>query len=351
MPRQTLKKRSDGRYVCKYHGKSFYGKTQGEALAARDEYKRGLEYTHEPPPERLVFADYAIKWIQTYKAGCREATFNQYATYLNRASEALPDVPMSEITPSDVQKVYNAVLKGMGEWSIKKFCMVLTACFESAFNDGIIPRNPCNKAKRPKGKAGTHRAIEPWERDLILSSVGRHPVALAAMVMLYAGLRRGEALMINLDRDIVNDEYIHVGGAVHFDVNQPVPGDTKSIAGVRDVPLFTPLRKALQGQHGLILSNASGGLMSQTSFRHAWSSYMRFLSSEAGKTVAITPHDLRHSFCTMLYDADIDIKTAVKWMGHADEKMILRVYAHLSSEKTQSAIWKVENHVENYVEN
>ena len=40
MPRQTLKQRPDGRYACKYKGKFFYGATQTEALAAREEYKR-----------------------------------------------------------------------------------------------------------------------------------------------------------------------------------------------------------------------------------------------------------------------------------------------------------------------
>lgn len=46
MPRQSLKKRADGRFACRYQDKFFYGKTQGEALAARDEYKRALEESH-----------------------------------------------------------------------------------------------------------------------------------------------------------------------------------------------------------------------------------------------------------------------------------------------------------------
>jgi integrase len=55
------------------------------------------------------------------------------------------------------------------------------------------------------------------------------------------------------------------------------------------------------------------------------------------KDVTIRSHDFRHSFCTMLYDAGVDIKTAMKWMGHSDEKMIMHVYAHLSEQKEFSA--------------
>lgn len=34
MPRQTLTKRADGRYACKYEGRFFYGKTANEAFAS-----------------------------------------------------------------------------------------------------------------------------------------------------------------------------------------------------------------------------------------------------------------------------------------------------------------------------
>ena len=39
----------------------------------------------------------------------------------------------------------------------------------------------------------------------------------------------------------------------------------------------------------------------------------------------------------MLYEAGVDLKSAQKWMGHADEKMIMRIYAHLSEKQEQRA--------------
>ncbi len=43
-------------------------------------------------------------------------------------------------------------------------------------------------------------------------------------------------------------------------------------------------------------------------------------------------------YCTMLYEAGIDLKTAQRWMGHADEKMILHVYAHLTDRQEQQSV-------------
>ena len=56
------------------------------------------------------------------------------------------------------------------------------------------------------------------------------------------------------------------------------------------------------------------------------------------KDVRIRPHDLRHSYCTMLYDAGVDLKTAMKWMGHADQEMTMRVYTHLTSEREKRSM-------------
>ena len=60
---------------------------------------------------------------------------------------------------------------------------------------------------------------------------------------------------------------------------------------------------------------------------------MKALSAAAGHDIIIRPHDLRVSYCTMLRDAGVDLKQAIIWMGHADEKMILRIYDQPGEER------------------
>ena len=57
--------------------------------------------------------------------------------------------------------------------------------------------------------------------------------------------------------------------------------------------------------------------------------------------VTIRPHDLRHSYCTMLRDAGVDLKVAMEWLGHADEKMILKIYDH-TDERIKSSVEKLK---------
>jgi len=48
----------------------------------------------------------------------------------------------------------------------------------------------------------------------------------------------------------------------------------------------------------------------------------------------------------MLYDAGVDLKTAQKWMGHADIKMTQAIYTHLSENREKEAEKAVAEHVD-----
>ena len=77
---------------------------------------------------------------------------------------------------------------------------------------------------------------------------------------------------------------------------------------------------------------------------------MQFLNLKAGgryatrsqpKIVAIdhfTPHQLRHTYATLLYNAGVDAKSAQEMLGHASVQTTLEIYTHLSKEKKTSAI-------------
>ena len=342
LPRQTLKKRPDGRYVCKYKGFSFYGRTQSEALAAREEYKKQEKYGRKPR-EKYTFAEYAAEWLPTYKSEVTAKVYDDYVARLNKIASILPKVEMRLITPSDIQRLYNA-FSDYWDSTRKKVAMTTKAVFKAALGDGIIVKNPCENIKPAKGKAGTHRNLEDWEVTLIEDTYQETPMGLFAMVMLYAGLRRGEALALNIDRDVdFSAGVIHVRHSLRFEHSKSIIVQPKTKAGVRDVPLFPPLREALTGRHGNVFSLPAGKNISLGLWNAEWQRYLRFLSTVAQKEVAIRQHDCRHTFATMLYDADVDVKTATKWMGHANEMMIMRIYAHLTEKKEESAIERVES--------
>jgi hypothetical protein len=72
MPRQKLTQRTDGYFKVKYHDKQFYGKTQAEAMKARDAYKQKEQMGLSHDLEGITFLDYALNWKFTAPiAACR----------------------------------------------------------------------------------------------------------------------------------------------------------------------------------------------------------------------------------------------------------------------------------------
>ena len=70
--------------------------------------------------------------------------------------------------------------------------------------------------------------------------------------------------------------------------------------------------------------------------------------AEKGKLPAwiefdIVPYTLRHAFCQMCRDTGVEINTCRRWMGHADAKMILKVYDAVSEDRSDQERKKVEN--------
>lgn len=55
MPRQKLTQRTDGYFKVKYHDKQFYGKTQAEAMKARDAYKQKEQMGSATTSKELPF--------------------------------------------------------------------------------------------------------------------------------------------------------------------------------------------------------------------------------------------------------------------------------------------------------
>lgn len=344
MPRikkERLKKRSDGRYKCKYHGKQFYGATMEEAIAKRDEYKR-LEAAGEYKRQNPTVSEYIEHWLPLHKSDISPKTYADYKKQLQALADAVgEDTYLRALSVDDAAKVW-VHYRGYSASTIHRAKMLYTALFDSAIENDICRKNPFRGrfAQPPKAPSGTHRALTDEEIRLIQTTP--HRAQLAALVMLYAGLRRGEVLALTRkDIDLKRGEII-VNKAVRFVGNTPTIERPKTAAGTRHVPILSIIRPALENAPQRILSANNGGLITSTAWRNAWNNYNAALSAAAGHPVSIRAHDLRHTYCTMLRDAGVDMHQAMLWMGHSDEKMILHVYDHVTDNRTQASINLVE---------
>lgn len=315
------------------------GYTPGELARAKaaklKEYgKEQKKQTPPPPPkpkrDAVTFRRYVASWYTLYKEPhIRPSTAKMYRSLLDRVLlPKLGDIPLEEITRADVQRLLNT-LTGRAKSTIKKCRLMLTEIFDSAVDDDLIPKSPARRLRLPEG---TQKLVLPVPPDQIPSLVAhcqKDPDGLFPLLLLYTGLRRGEALALRW-RDI-GEEEISVTRALTFQGNAGVIGPTKTAAGNRRVPLLPPVRRKL-GKRGapddLVFSGAEP--MTSTVYRNTWNRIQRHIPELAG----VHPHQLRHTYTDILRHAGVDPKTAQYFLGHEDYSTTANIYSRIDERDT-----------------
>ena len=382
MPREkkpTLKRRKDGRYRCVYHGLQFYGNTPEEAFAARDEYKLTSQKGFS---SRSTVSEYALPWLKRSYPSVADSTYTGLAIHLQHLIDCIGDKPLAEVIPSDLKQVYADQYRGLSNSYIRSAKQLFCALFDSAQADGLITSNPARDktAKPSKGKKPKERILTAKQREYIETLCTDHRMYPAVMAMLYAGLRPQECKALNIDRDIdFEHNTITVNEQVHIDGQKyAVSGELKTGWSKRTIPLFPPLKTVLEGRKGMLITSAHWKPVTIQAWKTGWQSYIycmetaingvserwygktkdQRIKKEAGELPAwidfdIVPYTLRHAFCAFCRDNGVDINTCRRWMGHADAKMILKVYDSVSADREQTEREKVEkqwNQVQNEVQ-
>jgi len=379
--KKDLQARADGRYRCTYQGRCFYGKTRDEARKRREEYVRLVEEGMRTGQVRV--RDFANMWLPIAKVKVKPHTYNSYAKMIDYLNMEIGDMNLNQVKPTDIKRVYSNHYATFSGSHIKHAKNLYTGLFDAAVGDGYIRANPCRavSAKPHKGPDGSHREITEEERYLIETT--EHPLRPLVMTMLYAGLRNGEALALDVDRDVdFEKKFIHVRRFRHADSNVPTIDESgKNQFAKRDIKLFPQLEEALKGLHGLLITMHDDMPLSKSGWKRIWGSYVNAIERRMNgcqkrwygkrqcdkenkrkydelmaqgkreeadqyylppwKPFTVRPYDLRHSFATYCRDNEVDILVCMRWMGHSDSKMILAIYDHVSTKREQKEFRKI----------
>ena len=364
---------ADGRYrVRVYIGikdgkkayKSVYGKTQKEADIKAEELKVSLRKGIDISAHNDSFKTWAEYWLLTKR---QEVSEDRYATLQSRSSiwiDALHNAQISQIKPFELQTILFSISaknpytdKPMAKKTIRGYVQVINAIFDFVVDNRVIDYNPANKLKAPQTATTVQRrALTVEERERIMEF--EHRAKPSAMLMMLSGLRRGEATALQWnDIDFVGNK-ISVTKSFNFKTKEfKVPKNGK--ARVVSVPqILIDYLKTLPRISLFVLTNAQGNMMTDDSWRRLYQSYLHDLNIKYGYNgdapnkfsptkipmliSPFTPHELRHTFCTIMYEAGIDALTAKEQLGHADIKTTLSIYTHLSSQHKENDLKKLD---------
>lgn len=355
--------------------KSFYGKTRAAAEAAYEDAKQGFVeqqtlLSHGITPESdITFKKWAEKWLEIYKKGSvRDVTY--YKTYEEPTKRYIisyfGNALLKDIKPSQI-KSFMAKYADKSFSTQHKILLSLRGIFRTAMDDRLINNNPVRNIKLSKSTSDREtikRAYTYEEARTVIEFAKTHKYGLDVICLLKSGMRRAELLCMpfRYTSPILGGVDLENG---LFRVRQSISESStgismescKSKKSVRDIPFDDEMREILlvqpayiyfkksdkEYQRKYLISGKYGGYIMPSN----WQSdrYTRFKKDfeaysqkEDLNIPMLSPHELRHSFGSILYSRGVDIVTISKLMGHENIEITVKLYVHDDLDLMKNAI-------------
>lgn len=322
-----MKKRKDGRY-CKQiriNGKkiSFYGKTVAELNKSIVNYQ-------ERETKGQLFQDVAKRWENYYLQTAKYTTYKRCGkSAFESTLKQFGKFYIKEIIPRDIDLYLKELAaKGYAQKTVATYKSILHQILQYAVLCGNIDTNPAAEVKLPKNLPKKLRDM-PSDEDIQIVDTLHDDFGFIAYFLLYTGLRISEALALNYDDIDRQSKTIIINKKLVYDGNKPIlEHETKTESGTREVILLDRLAEYLPiRKKGIIFCDDKGDYYTRSLFRHRWER----LQKDTG--ITLTPHQLRHAYATMLFEAGIDEKDAQELMGHSDIKLTRSIYTHIRQKR------------------
>lgn len=269
----------------------------------------------------------------------------------NKIVAGIGDIKVSKIKPLQVQDFLNS-LSCYSDGYIEKIYQLTCQAFLHAYRNGLTPIDFSLLLEPPKGRPSqTGRSLTDLERRLLLQVLPGHRGEIFCKLMLYTGIRPGEAMALQWkDIDFQKAE-LTVNKAFK---RSGYIGYPKTDAGIRTIPipahLLPLLREHYTGPMQRVCVSADGKPYTEGGRRAMWKSVKRQMNIAAGCTVKnnkvlpplrIDPkfdmYFLRHTYCTDLERAGVPINVARRLMGHASIDVTAQIYTHYNEESMERA--------------
>lgn len=358
--------RKDKTYMYRYTDASHrkqcvYAKTLDELREKEKriaiELARGVSSTNN----QLTVED-LLRTALKLKGNIRYETRKGYESHINiLAKEEFVQRKANTIKTSDAKLfILNMQKSGYSFWTIDARFTLLKSAFNIAVEDDILFKNPFNwkLSSVINVDKGCRCALTQEEQDGFLrfiASSGCYAKYLDhVQVMLGTGLRISEFCGLTIDNIDFKNRRIYVEKQLSVQ-DGPVYllTPTKSISGERYIPMsdsvYASLKRIIKkrekqsmkfpvdGRDDLLFIRNNGKPLQQENFRGYLKSMAAAYHKKTGESICVTPHILRHTFCTNMMRAGVDVKAMQYLMGHSSADVTLNVYTHTTYKDVEAA--------------
>lgn len=341
------------------------------AIEFEDEVKTAyLEQTTALSNKVLTFAELMKEWkanvlanqsISYYLAA--QTVEKKFNTYLKERH--LDNKPISAITVRDVQMFlnsFNTTEHKYSQESVKGYRRILRVLFNEAMRYEWMTKNPVcgTKVGATKGdvclkEVNEKQVFSIKESQEFLCALDaaqeKHiQFVIPIKLMLLTGMRIAEIHGLRWSDIDFDNRIIHVRRnrlyAQGFGWYEKLP---KTKTSFRDIPIPQTLIADLETYKDWFrLADSSfddkldeyyiaSNINRESTRTNSIGPWLKDFENRHGFK-NVTPHGLRHTYCSILLSQNVPIQTVSKYMGHSDSTVTLKVYSHFIPDTQDKAI-------------
>lgn len=320
-----------------YWRKSFYGKTEKEAIK---KYEKWLKCESNTPIERVqTVGEWAAKWLEIYKKDKVEySTYRNYEMYVNNhIIPALGRLKFKQVRPAHIEFFFRERAH-LSKSAQKHIYIALNGIFKTAAENHFCKENPVKKQTSLSKKENKIKVFSPTQVKKILEDAKKHQYGILVQLLLYTGLRIGELIALQwTDIDFKNN-LINIQRAVtraengNYKEKTPKSGKER-IIGINETLKDILLNLPKKGIY--ILTDENGHQLTYNSYY--WK-YNKFF--EETNNYYLSPHKCRHTYATYLLKGGADLRVIQSLLGHSNIN-VTEIYTHIDTDDIKANVVKL----------
>ena len=324
-------------------------RTKAEATAEARLTEADLIHGYDLESATTEFRRYFKRWYETTRMPyITERTQYNYRNTMKAIDSYFGTTSIGDISSDEYQMIVADYGKGHSHETTRKFHHHQKACFDYAFRNGVIKKDPTFSAK-VVGKQSEKKIKYLSESDMnklmhqVLETTTLDNTANYILILANAtGMRIGEILGLTFgDVDIAN-QVISVRQSYDYVLTHKAKA-TKTESSVRQVKVdkvtCSYLAEIVDDRRNLCKTsdkNVDGFIfINRNTFKPiSWTMVNKVLTRhcERAGVPRITTHAFRHTHISYLLNNDVYEQYVSERVGHADTTMIRRVYGHVLDE-------------------
>jgi integrase len=281
-------------------------------------------YLDKRETPRTTFSEMAKKYLAWSKANKR--SWDRDKDSLKPLKKAFGGKLLADISVESIEDYKAGRRAAVSAATTNRELALLKHLFSKAVEWGRATVNPARNVKLLREDNIRVRYLSSEEEAKLINKCAKHLRPMVT-VALNTGMRQGEVLALRWDQiDLAN-------GLILLDTS------TKS-GKRREIPINATLRATLERHPRHIRSPYVFCKPSGEPF----GSVKKAFSGACGraKLEGVVFHTLRHTFCSRLVMAGVDLVTVKELLGHSSLAMVLR-YAHLSPGHRKAAVDRLDS--------